>query len=121
MRELIGNAVAGLVPCPEHGRGFEEECPAHASRGLLVRPAFRIGCDPLTVCTNTPGSNTCGACPAGYTGDGVLVSMQNGINPPLLQEKVGADRTVTLPSTLAIAGSASAADTIASTAVPVSV
>lgn len=26
--------------------------------------------------------------------DGVLVSMQNGINPPLLQEEVGADRTV---------------------------
>jgi len=27
-------------------------------------------------------------------GNGLLVSMQNGINPPLLQEKVGADRTV---------------------------
>jgi 2-dehydropantoate 2-reductase len=26
--------------------------------------------------------------------DGLLMSMQNGINPPLLQEKVGADRTV---------------------------
>ncbi|HEX6439733.1 MAG TPA: 2-dehydropantoate 2-reductase [Candidatus Binatia bacterium] len=26
--------------------------------------------------------------------DGLLVSMQNGINPPLLQDKVGADRTV---------------------------
>ncbi|HSK28517.1 MAG TPA: ketopantoate reductase C-terminal domain-containing protein, partial [Candidatus Limnocylindria bacterium] len=26
--------------------------------------------------------------------DGLLVSMQNGINPPLLEEKVGADRTV---------------------------
>ena len=26
--------------------------------------------------------------------DGILVSMQNGINPPLLQEKVGPDRTV---------------------------
>lgn len=26
--------------------------------------------------------------------DGLLVSMQNGINPPLLQEKVGADRTL---------------------------
>ena len=26
--------------------------------------------------------------------DGVLVSMQNGINPPLLEEKVGSDRTV---------------------------
>jgi 2-dehydropantoate 2-reductase len=28
------------------------------------------------------------------TRDGVLVSMQNGINPPLLEEKVGPDRTV---------------------------
>ena len=27
-------------------------------------------------------------------GDGLLVSMQNGINPPLLQERVGPDRTV---------------------------
>jgi 2-dehydropantoate 2-reductase len=26
--------------------------------------------------------------------DGLLVSMQNGINPPLLQERVGADRTI---------------------------
>jgi 2-dehydropantoate 2-reductase len=28
------------------------------------------------------------------TADGMLVSMQNGINPPLLQEQVGPDRTV---------------------------
>ncbi len=28
------------------------------------------GCDPLTSCTNTAGSRTCGACPAGYSGDG---------------------------------------------------
>jgi len=28
------------------------------------------------------------------TDDGVLVSMQNGINPPLLEENVGSDRTV---------------------------
>lgn len=28
------------------------------------------------------------------TDDGLLVSLQNGINPPLLEEKVGADRTV---------------------------
>ena len=28
------------------------------------------------------------------TGEGLLVSMQNGINPPLLAEKVGADRTI---------------------------
>jgi hypothetical protein len=28
------------------------------------------GCDSLTTCTNLPGSNSCGACPAGYTGTG---------------------------------------------------
>lgn len=28
------------------------------------------------------------------TGDGLLVSMQNGINPPLLEEKVGPDRAI---------------------------
>jgi hypothetical protein len=28
------------------------------------------GCDSLTTCTNSPGSFTCGACPAGYTGTG---------------------------------------------------
>jgi MYXO-CTERM domain-containing protein len=28
------------------------------------------GCDPVTACTNTIGSRTCGACPDGYSGDG---------------------------------------------------
>ncbi|MBI5548583.1 MAG: DUF1566 domain-containing protein, partial [Deltaproteobacteria bacterium] len=28
------------------------------------------GCDVLTSCTNTAGSRTCGACPAGFTGSG---------------------------------------------------
>ena len=28
------------------------------------------GCDPLTECLNYQGGNTCGACPAGYTGTG---------------------------------------------------
>jgi hypothetical protein len=27
-------------------------------------------CDPLTVCTNKPGSYSCGACPSGYSGTG---------------------------------------------------
>ncbi|MGB0591812.1 MAG: peptide-N-glycosidase F-related protein [Myxococcota bacterium] len=27
-------------------------------------------CDPLTLCTNTPGGFECSACPAGYSGDG---------------------------------------------------
>lgn len=29
-------------------------------------------CDPLTLCTNTIGGHTCGACPSGYTGDGYV-------------------------------------------------
>lgn len=29
------------------------------------------GCDALVTCTNTIGSRTCGACPGGYTGNGV--------------------------------------------------
>jgi hypothetical protein len=29
-------------------------------------------CDPLVSCTNTPGSFTCGDCPAGYEGDGTV-------------------------------------------------
>ncbi len=29
-------------------------------------------CDPLTQCTNTPGSRTCGACPTDFEGDGYL-------------------------------------------------
>jgi alpha-tubulin suppressor-like RCC1 family protein len=28
------------------------------------------GCDPLTQCTNQPGTRTCGACPQGYSGNG---------------------------------------------------
>jgi hypothetical protein len=28
------------------------------------------GCDPLTVCTDTDGGRTCGACPPGYSGSG---------------------------------------------------
>ena len=27
-------------------------------------------CDPLTTCTNAPGSFSCGSCPPGYTGNG---------------------------------------------------
>lgn len=30
------------------------------------------GCDPLTMCNDTPGSRTCGPCPAGYSGTGEL-------------------------------------------------
>ncbi len=29
-------------------------------------------CDPLTTCTNTPGSRTCGTCPIDFLGDGYL-------------------------------------------------
>jgi cubilin len=30
------------------------------------------GCDPLTICTNTPGNFTCGDCPSGYVGSARL-------------------------------------------------
>jgi cubilin len=30
------------------------------------------GCDKLTVCTNTVGSRDCGACPLGYSGNGIV-------------------------------------------------
>ena len=39
-------------------------------------------------------SDTIKAAMPHLTGDGLLVSLQNGINPPLLEEKVGPDRTV---------------------------
>ena len=39
-------------------------------------------------------SDTIKAAMAHLTDDGLLVSLQNGINPPLLEEKVGPDRTV---------------------------
>ncbi|MBY0274076.1 hypothetical protein K2Z84_01950 [Candidatus Binatia bacterium] len=35
------------------------------------------GCFTGTTCTNTAGSRTCGACPAGYTGDGITCNDVN--------------------------------------------
>jgi outer membrane protein assembly factor BamB len=47
------------------------------------------GCDPLTKCTNTLGSRTCGACPAGYTGTGTTGCVETnectGVTPPTCQ------------------------------------
>ncbi|HEY3451068.1 MAG TPA: EGF domain-containing protein [Myxococcales bacterium] len=52
---------AGYTGDPSTGCNDVDECPTNNG-----------GCDPLTTCTNTVGSRTCGACPAGYTGTGAL-------------------------------------------------
>ena len=40
-------------------------------------------CDPLTTCTNTPGSRTCSACPAGYAGTGATQCSGAKLRSPL--------------------------------------
>ena len=35
------------------------------------------GCDPLTVCNDKPGTRTCGACPAGYSGSPLRVEVDS--------------------------------------------
>ena len=56
-----------------------------------IRGKFDIGF--IAVRSNYTADALATVLPA-LNADGLLVSMQNGINPPLLQEKVGADRTV---------------------------
>jgi len=60
---------------------FPQEIPGKFDIGFI---AVRSNYTPDALATVLPALND----------DGLLVSMQNGINPPLLQEKVGADRTV---------------------------
>ncbi len=59
------------------GIGDACDCPAGYQGGGSVActdidecALHTAGCDPLTTCTNLPGSFSCGACPAGYTGGG---------------------------------------------------
>jgi len=56
-----------------------------------IRGKFDIGC--IAVRSNFTPAALATVLPH-LKDDGVLVSMQNGINPPLLQERVGPDRTV---------------------------
>ncbi|HEX2932115.1 MAG TPA: ketopantoate reductase C-terminal domain-containing protein, partial [Candidatus Binatia bacterium] len=56
-----------------------------------IRGKFDIGC--IAVRSNYTPAALDSVLPH-LADNGLLVSMQNGINPPLLQEKVGADRTV---------------------------
>lgn len=56
-----------------------------------IRGRFDIGC--IAVRSNYTPAALATVLPH-LTDDGLLVSMQNGINPPLIQEKVGPDRTV---------------------------
>ena len=56
-----------------------------------IQGKFDIGC--IAVRSNYTPAALASVLPH-LADNGLLVSMQNGINPPLLQEKVGADRTV---------------------------
>ncbi|MGH7855451.1 MAG: ketopantoate reductase family protein [Candidatus Binatia bacterium] len=60
---------------------FPDEIRGQYDTGLI---AVRSHYTPDAMATVLPRLN----------GDGILVSMQNGINPPLLEDKVGPDRTV---------------------------
>ena len=60
---------------------FPEELQGKYDTALI---AVRSNYTPAALATALPHLNT----------DGTLVSMQNGINPPLLEEQVGADRAV---------------------------
>lgn len=60
---------------------FPQEIEGQFDIGFI---AVRSNYTPDAIATVLPALND----------DGLLVSMQNGINPPLLQEKVGADHTV---------------------------
>ncbi|HKU39972.1 MAG TPA: cadherin-like beta sandwich domain-containing protein [Polyangiales bacterium] len=79
-RDLLSSEIR---PCSEH-----ERCAANATEGARCEcePSFVLeqdvcmparscadhngGCDPLTRCELAGGTPSCGACPAGYEGDG---------------------------------------------------
>jgi MYXO-CTERM domain-containing protein len=66
----------GLTSSDELSQTYTVACPAgyNPSAGVCVDINECLvnngGCDALTMCNNTPGSRTCGACPTGYTGTG---------------------------------------------------
>lgn len=64
--------------CVERDRGAQCLCvPGAVEQGgdcVVAAPSCALaggGCDPLTVCSMVAGKPVCGACPAGYGGDGV--------------------------------------------------
>jgi hypothetical protein len=71
----VGYTGDGLVPgvnfqaATATGCNDSDEC---TDTGLV-----NGGCSPLVMCSNTMGGRTCGACPAGYEGDGVVCADVN--------------------------------------------
>ena len=82
-----------LCPTPVHGSALcaAGACGATCEAGfaLLGSTCLEVdecasgngGCDPLTLCTNTPGWRSCGPCPAGYFGNGE-VGCTGGVGHP---------------------------------------
>jgi Calcium-binding EGF domain len=76
--EDLNPIIVAKQPDSDHdGIGDACDCPAGYQGGGSVActdidecALKTAGCDPLTTCTNLPGSFSCGACPAGYIGDG---------------------------------------------------
>jgi hypothetical protein len=63
------NYAGGAYSCSTCPTGYE-----HTDQGCVDIDECATdngGCDPLTICTNTPGSRVCGSCPPGYGGNGV--------------------------------------------------
>jgi hypothetical protein len=74
-----GSRLCGDCPSGYSGSGYgvctAQACPAGYT-GTIPSGCVDIdecaggACDPLTTCTNLPGSYSCGPCPAGYSGSG---------------------------------------------------
>jgi hypothetical protein len=64
----IGDDDADAGPTPD--AGLTDTDPDSDAGPTTDCVRHNGGCDPLTVCSDNAGTHTCGACPAGYSGDG---------------------------------------------------